>query len=62
MHVEKSFFVVKIFFGGHVGERGGDEVGHGGDVDGETVEDVVLQRFFWGGDDDIVGAGFPSVA
>ena len=30
-------------------------------MDGEIVKNVVFQRFGWGGDDDVVGAGFPSV-
>lgn len=48
--------------GGHIGEGGGDKIGHSSNVDGEAVKDIVAKGGSGDGDDDIIGAGFPGVA
>ena len=62
VHSEKSGFVRGEVSGGGSVERGGNEVGQSGGVDGETVEDVVFERVGRSGDDDVGRAGFPSFA
>ena len=60
IHFEKGGLRGGVFFGRHGIKRSWQEVGHGGDINRETIEDVVFKRLRWSGDDDIGRASFPG--
>ena len=60
-HIKESFFVIEIFFGGHVGKRGSDKISHGSNMDGKSVKDVVAEGGGGDGDDDVIGASLPGI-
>ena len=60
VHLEKGGFGSGVFLWRHSVERGREKIGHGCDVNGEAVEDVVFKRLGRGGNDDVGRAGFPG--
>ena len=62
VHFEEGLLVFEIFTRSHVAEAGGDEVGHSGDSDGETIKNVVAQALGGNGDDSVFGTGLEGIA
>ena len=62
IHIKEGGLVCLIFSGGGGAKSGGNVIGKSGNINWEAVENILFQRFSWGGDDDVVSAGLPSVA